>query len=198
MIQDIKKHYKDLLQKNGPTLAAVQQNSQEAQDKRFKTLFQIDLKMKSLIDVGCGLGCMLNYLLTQNYSGKYLGIDILEDFTQLSQKKFKAQDNISFKTADISTENLNTNYEYILLSGVFNNRTKDSKNFMYQTLKKMFTACKKGVAFNAISTYVEYQDKELYYSNPLEIFDYCKKNFSRNIALLHDYGLYEFTIIIRK
>ena len=32
----------------------------------------------------------------------------------------------------------------------------------------------------------------------LFFFDFCKRNFSRNVALLHDYGLYDFTIIVRK
>ncbi|MBM3138043.1 MAG: class I SAM-dependent methyltransferase, partial [Chloroflexi bacterium] len=30
------------------------------------------------------------------------------------------------------------------------------------------------------------------------LFDYCKVNFSKNVALLHDYKLYDFTIIVRK
>jgi hypothetical protein len=29
-------------------------------------------------------------------------------------------------------------------------------------------------------------------------FDHCKRNFSRQVALLHDYGLWEFTILVRK
>jgi len=40
--------------------------------------------------------------------------------------------------------------------------------------------------------------EDLYYADPCFIFDYCKRNFSRNVALLHDYELYEFTIIVRK
>jgi len=39
---------------------------------------------------------------------------------------------------------------------------------------------------------------DLYYADPCYFFDYCKKKFSKNIALLHDYGLYEFTILVRK
>ena len=33
---------------------------------------------------------------------------------------------------------------------------------------------------------------------PLHFFDLCKRRYSKNVALLHDYGLYEFTIIVRK
>jgi hypothetical protein len=39
---------------------------------------------------------------------------------------------------------------------------------------------------------------DLFYGDPLFFFDFCKRNFSRNVALLHDYGLYDFTIIVRK
>jgi hypothetical protein len=37
------------------------------------------------------------------------------------------------------------------------------------------------------------QRPDLYYG-----FDFCKRRFSRNVALLHDYGLYDFTILVRK
>jgi len=40
--------------------------------------------------------------------------------------------------------------------------------------------------------------EELFYADPLYFFDLCKKNFSRNIALLHDYYEYDFTILVRK
>ena len=38
----------------------------------------------------------------------------------------------------------------------------------------------------------------LYYGDPLFYFDYSKRHFSRNVALLHDYDLYEFTLLIKK
>jgi hypothetical protein len=39
---------------------------------------------------------------------------------------------------------------------------------------------------------------ELYYADPLFMFDHCKKKFSKNVALLHDYEEFDFTIIVRK
>ena len=39
---------------------------------------------------------------------------------------------------------------------------------------------------------------DLYYADPCELFDRCKRRYSRNVALLHDYDLYEFTILVRK
>jgi hypothetical protein len=39
---------------------------------------------------------------------------------------------------------------------------------------------------------------DLYYANPGEIFDQCKQRYSPQVALLHDYGLWEFTVLVRK
>jgi hypothetical protein len=38
----------------------------------------------------------------------------------------------------------------------------------------------------------------LYYADPCALFDLCKRRYSKHVALLHDYGLYEFTILVRK
>jgi len=58
----------------------------------------------------------------------------------------------------------------------------------------------KGFAFNMLTKYSdrEYMKEYLYYADPLFIFDYCKRNFSKKVALIHDYELYEFTILVRK
>ena len=39
---------------------------------------------------------------------------------------------------------------------------------------------------------------DLHYGDPCSLFDHCKRAFSKQVALLHDYGLYEFTIRVRK
>jgi hypothetical protein len=65
---------------------------------------------------------------------------------------------------------------------------------MLNTIKKMYEVCGKGVAFNAMSTYVDFQADDLYYSDPLEIFDYCKRNLTRKVVLRHDYLVKENSI----
>jgi hypothetical protein len=67
-------------------------------------------------------------------------------------------------------------------------------------LHQMDAHSQKGFAFNLLTKYSD-ADKmrpDLYYGDPLFFFDYCKRNFSKNVALLHDYGLYDFTILVRK
>ena len=35
-------------------------------------------------------------------------------------------------------------------------------------------------------------------ADPCEMFDLCKRRFATRVALLHDYPLFEFTVIVRK
>ncbi|MCB0334746.1 MAG: hypothetical protein KDD62_00530, partial [Bdellovibrionales bacterium] len=67
-------------------------------------------------------------------------------------------------------------------------------------LDKMNAICTKGFSFNMLTSYSdkEYMRDYLYYADPCHIFDLCKRKYSRNVALLHDYGLYEFTVLVRK
>ncbi len=58
----------------------------------------------------------------------------------------------------------------------------------------------KGFSINFLTKYsdTDRMRDDLYYADPCYLFDYCKLNFSRNVALLHDYEVYDFTLLIRK
>ncbi|MEW6989348.1 class I SAM-dependent methyltransferase [Colwelliaceae bacterium 6441] len=204
MIKDLKRHYQHLFDKFGDSVESVQHINRQSQYKRFEILLAIDKNAKSIIDVGCGLGDMYQYLLDNQYSGQYLGLDFLDEFTLLSRQKYADYSQASFQCIDVGSANVPCGYDYALLSGVFNNKMENNKQFMFETISKMFASANKGIAFNAMSTYVDYQDKALYYSDPLEVFDFCKKNLSRKVTLKHDYTVksgsipFEYTIYLYK
>ena len=37
---------------------------------------------------------------------------------------------------------------------------------------------------------------DLYYADPCFFFDHCMRRFSRRVALLHDYELFDFTMLV--
>jgi SAM-dependent methyltransferase len=201
---DIKKHYQSLLDKNGISPEALQYTSKSSQYKRFEVLLNIDNNIESLIDVGCGLGDMYQYLMTQNFQGNYLGLDFVEDFVRLSKDIYKNYSKADFQEFDITRDEIPSGVDFVLLSGVFNNKRNNNKEFMLNTIKKMFNSAEKGVAFNALSTYVDYQDEHLYYSNPLDVFDFCKKEITSKVVLKHDYLVkensipFEYTVYLYK
>jgi hypothetical protein len=94
--------------------------------------------------------------------------------------------------------------DYGVASGIFNVALDQERvaweHYVIDTLDAMHAATKLGFAFNCLTSYsdAEYRRPHLYYGDPRFFFDHCKRRYSRQVALLHDYGLYEFTIIVRK
>ena len=89
-------------------------------------------------------------------------------------------------------------------SGIFNvklnNTNTEWLKYCLETMHIINDLTIKGFSFNMLTKYSEsnFMKDNLYYADPLYIFDYCKNNFSKYVALKHDYPLYEFTIIVRK
>jgi len=203
MIKDLKTYYQGLFDKHGNSVEAVQHVSQSSQYKRFEILTAIDSEIVSIVDIGCGLGDMYHYLKSAQYSGNYLGLDFVDEFIETANEQFANDQQARFSVFDITKDAMPTSYDYILLSGVFNNNTPNAKAFVFDAIEKMFNACQKGVAFNAMSTYVDFFNDDLFYIDPLEVFDFCKK-LGAHVVLKHDYVVkegsvpYEFTMYLYK
>jgi hypothetical protein len=66
--------------------------------------------------------------------------------------------------------------------------------------EKMAGLSLRGFAFTAQTVHSDrgWMRSDLSYADPSFWFEYCLRNFSRHVAVLHDYPLYEFTILVRK
>ena len=94
--------------------------------------------------------------------------------------------------------------DYTLASGVFNvklgARTDTWTSYLLETLDEIDALSRLGFAFNVLTSYAD-RDRmrpDLHYADPLPLFDRCKRRYSPRVALLHDYELFEFTLIARK
>ena len=103
-----------------------------------------------------------------------------------------------------SDENELVEMDYSIASGIFNIKLHHTQEewtrYVLHTLGIMNQLARKGISFNLLTSYSdpEFMRPDLYYADPCFYFDYCKRHFSKNIALLHDYELYDFTILVRK
>jgi len=74
------------------------------------------------------------------------------------------------------------------------------REHLQTTLDILDCTSTKAFAFNCLTSYSDAEKKRdyLYYADPCMLFDLCKRRYSRHVALLHDYGLYEFTVLVKK
>lgn len=204
IIDGVREYYSQKIASHGTTSQGVDWNSKESQYLRFKQLCKvIDKKQEySILDYGCGYGELVNFLMEEaNAFSNYTGFDISDKMIAQAQVLFGKNDKRIVFSNDLS----NDIFDYAVASGIFNVKLdlandNDWLDYILQTLHLFDQKTKKGFSFNALTKYSdkEYMKDYLYYADPLFIFDYCKKEFSRNVALLHDYNLYEFTLIVRK
>lgn len=196
----VSNYYTSKIKKFGATANGVDWNGEESQFQRFFQLSHVLGKEPfSILDYGCGYGAYFTFLQSAYQHFQYFGFDISEEMILTAKDEHKASSQEFFS----STQKLEEK-DYVIASGLFNVRDKieDTKwlSYIKEELVQFHKLSKKGFAFNALTSYSdkEYKKDYLYYADPLLLFDFCKQNFSRNVALLHDYDLYEFTILVKK
>ena len=203
LLTEVSTYYSEKIAQFGATPLGVDWNSEASQLKRFEQLCMIintHKKTMSFNDLGCGYGALFAYLESKYSSFSYLGVDISSKMIRVAKNCYGEFHNCRF----ISSSKPDQVADYGIASGIFNVRLgkndADWSQYLKSTLDLLHETSQDGFAFNCLTSY---SDKEkmrdyLYYANPCELFDLCKRRYSRQVALLHDYGLYEFTILVRK
>jgi SAM-dependent methyltransferase len=184
--------------KYGLTSSSVLWDDPQTQYFRFYELVKcIDLDDKniSILDVGCGNGELYKFLNFLGFRGEYVGCDINLSLIKQSKKRFKG---IQFFHADIMEGQIKRKFDYVLTSGLFNTNAGQSVEWINNFLKKMLSLSKRAVIFNAISSYVNYKEKSLYYLSPGEIMDFAIKNLSPRITIAHHNLPYNYSVVIFK
>lgn len=152
-------------------------------------------------DVGCGLGDLLPFLRSRGYTAlSYTGYDILPGMIEAAAA---GQEDSGGTFRHIDDVREIDGADYCFASGIFNAKLDHSDDewwaYVQACIRKMAGRSRCAVAFNMLSTYSdkEKQEASLYYADPCRVFDWCKREISRDVALLHDYGQWDFTILLR-
>jgi len=191
------KIYDKAIKKFGLSSSSVLWDDQQSQYFRFCELVKhLDLSSKkSILDVGCGNGELYKFLNFLGFRGTYVGSDINANLIKQAKKRFPA---VEFHLVDIMEKKIARKFDYALMSGLFNVNVNQSLEWTQKFVKKMFSLSREAIAFNAISTYVNYKQDEMFYLSPEEMFAYCVKNLSPRVTLLHHNLPYNYTIIVYK
>jgi SAM-dependent methyltransferase len=202
ILAGVASYYSSKLAEHGETARGVDWNGEESQVLRFEQLCKIidQPSAFSINDLGCGYGALYDYLSSHYQNYLYHGYDISPGMIRAAQDRYPKKPGAIFTVAG---EPL-VAADFGVASGIFNVRLGHSdaqwRNHLQTTLDILDRTCKRGFAFNCLTSYSDADKMQdyLYYADPCELFDLCKRRYSRHVALLHDYGLYEFTIQVRK
>ena len=202
LLTEVADYYSEKLAKHGETPRGVDWNGEESQALRFEQLCKIiDCTSQfSLNDLGCGYGALHDFLASRFSKFSYFGIDISEDMIRSAERRNRGLSQARF----VQSSEPDHVADYCVASGVFNVRLARSdaewRAYVEATLDILDRTSRLGFSFNCLTSYSDAEKMRdyLYYADPCALFELCKRRYSRSVALLHDYGLYEFTILVRK
>jgi SAM-dependent methyltransferase len=202
LLAEVAEYYTSKLAEHGETPSGVDWNSEESQTLRFEQLCKIidTANHFSINDLGCGYGALYDFLSIKNKGVFYSGVDVSDGMIRAAKQRYKDTPQAHF----FLSGEPNQIADFGVASGIFNvrmGRPDDEWGFYIEsTLEVLDQTSRFGFAFNCLTSYsdTDHMRDYLYYADPSVLFDLCKRRYSRNVALLHDYGLYEFTILVRK
>jgi SAM-dependent methyltransferase len=196
----IKKLYNENFQKFGDSPASLL-TPKGRNDLRFRAINPFIIKDSvSILDYGCGLGYLLDYLIKLKLNEKctYTGYDILPNFIKSCKTKFK---NGTFKLIS-ENENFNEKFDIVFASGVFNIKSHhsefESKEYAFTRIEKLFSITNEVFICDFPSQYVDFKQSDAQHFGVEELLGFCTDKLSRRFILRHDLLPYEMTAIVFK
>lgn len=154
-----------------------------------------------ILDVGCGPAFLLDYWQQIGVLDRvsYLGTDLNEEILFAARSKYP---NHEFRFLDVRKHALGHNqFDVAILCGIFTARfTLDRPsmvNLMEETLLAVWPAVNDHLVYNVMSTHVDWERDDLFHISVDEAIAFAKSRLgTRQVRILHDYGLYEYACLI--
>ena len=200
----LRDHYRATFLKYGATSKGVDWGNKEwaarlRQEKMLNVIEKPNVETVSLLDVGCGYGALADLIKELKIDVDYVGIDVVSEMVSAAEKRHPE---FVFYNSEILDGNMSI-YDYVVCNGILTQKLDSSVTemdlFSEELIKKMFSISRCGIAFNLMSSYVNYYSENLYYRNPSELLQWCMSNLTHRVKLDCSYDLkYEYTMYLYK
>lgn len=201
ILQRVGRYYAGRLAEHGPGPRGVDWNGEESQRLRhaqFLRLFQAE-PAASILDLGCGYGDFLGFLRAQGHAGPYAGWDVAPEMIAAARELHGEDADRSWHIGAVP----NTAGDYAIASGVLNVKGEvaeaDWSAYADEVIDVLARSGRRGFGFNvlSLSSDPEKRRSHLFYADPARMLRHCLDRYGRHVALLQDYGLWEFTLLVR-
>lgn len=190
------------LAQHGPTAKGVDWNGEQSQRLRHRQFDRLwsDDPASTILDLGCGYGDFLSFLRQSGFRGRYIGYDVAPEMIAAARRLHGESESIAWRVGSYPTDRA----DFAVASGIFNLKGETTnerwKAYVLETIDVLASCGRRGFGFNILSLCSDPEKRrpDLYYADPVEMLDYCLKRFGRSVALLQDYGQYDFTVIVRR
>ena len=137
---------------------------------------------------------MLEFLRTRQWTGRYLGIDLVPEFIREAQQRFPDDDQASFVCMDFMEESGDLRFEAAFANGVLNHRRLDDHmGYVSRFLEAMSKVATRYVAVDFLSDTADRRAPDLYFHDASQILA-LGLELTKRTELDHSYMPYEFML----
>jgi SAM-dependent methyltransferase len=196
-------HYRQTFLAHGPTSAGVDWGPRDdAARLRHDVMLAVADGCPpggTLLDVGCGYGALADRIDERGLDLDYTGIDVVAEMVAEGRRRHPHR---RFLQGDfLAAEGLGS-FDYVVCNGILTQKlaatTLEMNTHARRLIAALFAACRRGLAFNVMTTHVNYQADNLYYRNPAELLAWCMSELTPRVRLDHAYPLYEYTLYLHR
>jgi SAM-dependent methyltransferase len=196
--------YEGWLAEHGPgSSRAVGWNEPELQAVRFDVLCQVmdGTEPVSVADLGCGVGALFTHLAARTAPpplGSYTGYDIVPAMVDAARAAID-DPRARFVVGSEVTEEA----DYVMASGTLTIRPGVGDDewaaHVRATLRRLWTRARRGLAFNMLSSAIEYSNPEVFSADPEEWATWCMRELpGAGVAVRQGPPLEDFAILVRR
>jgi SAM-dependent methyltransferase len=202
ILASVADYYASRLAAFGANARGVDWNGRESHELRHRQFLRLigDRPDASILDLGCGFGDFYRFLRDTGHRGPFIGYDVAPSMIAEAIRLHGQANDVRWKTGAEPDEAA----DYAVASGVFNVKgdvpSTEWSAYVERTIDTLARAGRGGFGFNvlSLSSDPERRRPDLYYADPVAMLARCLERYGRSVALLQDYGLYEFTILVRR
>lgn len=196
----VERLYSTGLTEHGARPRAVGWRDGSSQQLRFAKLAQLLPRTGAgpitVNDLGCGYGSLFGFLDAMDGVDLvgYYGYDISEPMLVQARQATDARAEFLLSSEPIRDA------DYSFASGPFNVKGGCSdaawQTYVREAVLRLAEKSRRGFAFNLMTTFVDFRVEELFYADPCAFFEFCKREISPDVTLVHDYPLFEWTMLV--
>jgi SAM-dependent methyltransferase len=201
ILSEVAAYYASKLAAHGSTPQGVDWNGTESHEIRHRQFLRLldGSPDASVIDLGCGFGDFLRFLRAQGHRGRFIGYDIAPSMIAQARLLHGESDDQQWQ---VGAEPVDA-ADFAIASGIFNVKgdvpSERLTSYVHRTIDILAQAGRRGFAFNvlSLSSDPDRRRPNLYYADAADMMAHCLSRYGRSVALMQDYGLYEFTVVVR-
>ncbi|MDW3177648.1 MAG: class I SAM-dependent methyltransferase [Acidimicrobiia bacterium] len=193
-------HYEQCFETHGPGHLGVDWPNAEDADVRYAVMLGIASGPSSVLDFGCGSGGMLDYMQRQDPrfdNLDYRGHDLSSMYIEYCRRKYPE---VVFTCGDVLDGFVLEPADFIVANGVFTEKLdltqEEMLEFLWSMLSVLFDSARRGVAFNVMSTKVEWEREDLFHLEADLVRQFASDTLGASCQIVEDYGLYEYTVYL--